>query len=218
MKKYFKNVVVVTFASVLFTNCSKDDNSTPATSNYGPSTNGSNWTYSSTEGNSAATPYKLTATNKDTVANSRTYKVFTNSAGPNSYMTKIGSDYFRLASFPTIGISNFEDHYLIDNKAVNESWTSTASFKYANIPFNATLNYTIKEKGITRTVATKAYNNVIHVRLDLTIEGIGAVGGGDFYYAEGVGMIDDLIAITPPALLGMPNYNLKQELTAYEIK
>lgn len=220
MKKPLLNLLSLVFLALTFTGCSKDDDNdpTPATASYNPLTVGTNWTYTATEGNSAPATFKLTVTNKDTTAGTRTYKVLTNTAGQNNYMANSGNSYYRLASYPTFGINNFEDLYLVDNKNVNETWTSTASFSFSGLPLTATLLYTIKEKGITRTVSGKNYTDVIHVRLDLSVTNFGNVGGGDFYYANGVGMIENTILITPPLLLGLPNYNYKQLLTASEIK
>lgn len=218
MKKTFSFLFQLILLAAVFTGCSKDDDTSTAAANYSPLSVGSNWTYTGTEGTSAPVTYKLTVSSKDTLAMGKTYKVLTNSGGANYYMTSSGSNYYRLNAFPSFGITSFEDLYLMDNKNVNETWTSSASFTYSGFPLTASLLYTIKEKGITYTVNSKSYTDVIHVRLDLSIAGFGAMGGGEFYYAKGVGMISNTIAITPPVLLGVPNYNYNTVLTSYEIK
>ncbi len=53
------------------------------------------------------------------------------------------------------------------------------------------------------------------VRLDLSIAGLGTIGGGDFYYAEGVGLIENALNVTVP---GQAVINQTQVLTAYSIK
>lgn len=221
MKKVFSNISLVIAAMIFFTQCKKD-NSSPANStpNFSPLTAASSWTYKYTEG-SVSSNFKLTATNRDTVANGKTYKVLTSSEGGNTYLSKVGNDYYRFASFPSIGINSFEELYLKDNKAVNDTWTGSTNFKYNNTDVTANLAYLIKGKGGTHTVNGKAFNNVTHVRLDISIMAFGvsfAVGGGDFYYQEGVGLIDDTILVTPPPLIGGQPYSSKQEITSYEIK
>jgi hypothetical protein len=86
-----------------------------------------------------------------------------------------------------------------------------------NVPFplTANLGYTLKSKGETRTVGGKQYNKVIYVRLDITIVGIGSIGGGDFYYAEGIGLIEGRILITAP---GQQPITESQVLVSYTIK
>ncbi|MEJ7680618.1 MAG: hypothetical protein WKG06_22745 [Segetibacter sp.] len=71
--------------------------------------------------------YTLTVTDKDTVINSKTYKVLSSSDDSgNKYMAKIDSNYYRFASFA--GIGSFEELYLKDNRPVNGTWTNSASF------------------------------------------------------------------------------------------
>ena len=212
MKKNLRNLSLAALSIVLFTQCSKDASSPVA--NYSPLTAGSNWTYKYTEGNASST-FKLTATNRDTVANGKTYKVLTSSEGTSTYLSKVGNDYYRFAALPTIGV--FEELYLMDNKAVNETWTGTTTFKYGTSDVTANRTYTIKGKGESRTVNGKSFSNVTHVRLDISVFGF-AVGGGDFYYQEGVGLIDDTISVTPPAILGGQPYNSSQGIVSYEIK
>ncbi|GEO11041.1 hypothetical protein [Segetibacter aerophilus] len=200
-------------AAILVTACKKETAADPPANNFGPSTTGSNWTYKYTEG-TASTTFKLTATNRDTTANGKTYKVYTSSDGSTTYMGKIGSDYYRFASFPSIGVNSFEELYLKDDKGLNDTWTGTASFTYLGANLTANLNYAIKGKGESRTVNGKLFDNVTHVRLDISLFGT-VVGGGDFYYAQGVGLIEDTIAVTAP---GAQPYTSKQEIISYEIK
>ncbi|MCW3106283.1 MAG: hypothetical protein JWQ09_789 [Segetibacter sp.] len=214
MKKTFYSVCFIASAMLFFTQCKKDSSAATSATNFTPLTEATNWTYRYTEGTSAASTFKLTVTNRDTVANGKTYKVVSNSDGTTSYMAKIGNDYFRFASFPSIGVNSFEELYLKDNKAVNETWTGAACFKYSGADITANLTYTIKGKNESRTVNGTVFNNVIHVRLDIVIFGSG-IGGGDFYYQEGVGLIEDSISVTPP--FGS-TYTSKEEIISYQIK
>ena len=215
MRKLLLPVCLVSSVMIFFTNCKKETEA--AGPNYSPLTPGTNWTYKYTEGTASGT-FKLTVTNRDTVINSKTYKVLTGSDGSTTFITKVNNDYYRTTSFQAIGVNNFEELYLKDNKAVNDTWTGTAAINYSGASIAANLTYTIKEKGVTRTVSGKSYDNVIHVRLDISLLSF-AVGGGDFYYQEGVGLIDDTISVTPPAVFGGgPAYDSKQEIVSYEIK
>lgn len=204
-------------SSVLFFAACEKDESSPgeSTGNYSPLTTGSMWTYKNTEGTNAPKNYTLTAANRDTVANGRTYKVLTSSNGSaNRYLSKTGSDYYRFASFPELGIGSFEELYLKDNKAVNETWTATAAINYGGFTINADLTYTIKGKGERRTVNAKAYDDVTYVRLDIKVAGEPA-GGGDFYYQEGVGLVENNVSLRSP--LGQ-TFTSKEELVSYDIK
>lgn len=212
MKTSFSFLYLLTAATVLFTACKKND-SAPS-GNFSPLTTATNWTYKYTEGSATAT-LKITVTNRDTVANGKTYKVLMNSDGTTGYLARVDNNYYRFASFPSIGISSFEELYLMDNKAVNDTWTGSANFVYSGINVTANLVYTIKGKGESHTVNGKTFSNTTHVRLDISLLG-SAVGGGDFYYQEGVGLIDDSIVVTPP--FGGQPYSSKQEIVSYEIK
>ncbi len=212
MKKTIVPICFICSAMLFFIQCKKDS-ATPAEINFSPLTAGSNWTYKYTEGTTTST-FTLTATNRDTVANTKTYKVLSSSDGTPNYLAKVGNDYYRFAAFPSIGVNSFEELYLKDNKAVNDTWTGLASFRYSGTDITANLTYTLKGKGESRTVNGKTFNNVTHVRLDISI--FGNVGGGDFYYQEGVGLIEDSILVTPP--LGGQSYNSKQEIISYQIK
>lgn len=194
--------------------CSKDNlPSVVSTVDFSPLTANSTWTYQNTPGGT----FTLTATNRDTVANGKTYRVLLNSTGGNNYMGKSGSNYYRFGSIAQLNISAAEELYLKDDQQVNATWLATQSFTVPGIPLplTANLNYSIKQKGISRTVASKAFANVTHVRLDLSITGLGSIGGGDFYYAEGVGLVENMININVP---GQAAINQSQVLTAYTIK
>jgi hypothetical protein len=209
-----KSFVAIVCATLLLASCQKDNNdqnNTPP--DYSPMTAGSTWTYQDSTGFS----YTLTATSRDTVALGRTYKVFTSTTGVNNYYAKSGNDYYRFGNIPGVTANGFEELYLKDNQSVNALWQGVQTITVPGAPFPLDIlqKYTIKEKGITRTVNNKTYNDVIHVRLDLSNAILGSLGGGDFYYAGGVGMIESSIAVV---LQGTPVANSKEILTSYTIK
>lgn len=202
---------------LLFIQCKKDNPTNNTTTvNFSPSSNGSNWNYLYKEGNASVT-VKVTATNKDTTINNKTYKIYVSDSNDTTYMTKSGNDYYRFQSFPSIGVKDFEELYLKDNVEVNGTWNGTTTVKFENFDVAINLNYTLKGKGETKIVEGKTYNNVTHVRLDI-ITAFGNLGGGDFFYAEGIGMIDDYILVTPPTIIGGSPYSSTQTLLSYEIK
>ena len=215
ISKYFKLFLVAGSSIILFGSCSKNDPQPdpPAAANYSPQTANSTWTYKNTPGST----FTLTATNRDTTANGKTYKVYLNSSGSNNYMGKTGSSYYRFGSIAELGLNAVEELYLKDDQAVNATWLITQAFTAPGIPvpLTASLNYTIKEKGITRTVGSKLFTNVIHVRLDLSVTILNSIGGGDFYYAEGVGLIENAINVSVP---GQAAINQTQVITDYSIK
>lgn len=180
---------------------------------YSPMTVGSTWTYQTNLGQS----YTLTMTNRDTTALGRNYKVLTNSNGTNNYQARAANEYYRFGSVPGLTGSGFEELYLKDNQEVNAFWQSNQNITVPGIPLPlvATLKYTIKEKGTSRTVNGRNFTDVIHVRVDISVTSFGAVGGGDFYFANKVGLIESALQIS---VQGVPVANTSEVLTAYTIK
>jgi hypothetical protein len=134
-------------------------------------------------------------------------------------MTKSGSNYYRFSTFQGILPTGIEELYLKDDQNVNASWSlPDITVNFGGSPTVIKTLYKITEKGITKTVQGKSYSNVTHVRLDLSTTVLGfplPLGGGDFFYARGVGMISTAINITVP---GQPAITQTSELTAHEIK
>lgn len=216
MKKSARYLSFIAATIILFGQCKKDTSSSAANDpDYSPLTAGSTWNYKLTEGGTNST-YTLTATSRDTMVNGKTYRILTGSDGTKSYLAKAGNDYYRFASFPAIGVNSFEELYLKDNKALNEKWTGEAKFKYQGVDVTASLAYTIKGKGESRTVNGNAFNKVVHVRLDISVFG-SALGGGDFYYQQGVGLIENTILISPP-IPGSQPFSSSETIVSYQIK
>ncbi len=190
----------------VFGKCKKED--VVVNVDYQPLTVGSNWTYTSGGSN-----FKLTVTNKDTLALTRTYKVLSNDTGPNQDQAKYGKEYYRFATFQGILPNGVEELFLKSDQNVNTTWQFLVPVMIGSVTLNITAKYTISEKGIAKMVQGKNYTDVVHVRQDLS-SAFGNNGGGDFYYAKGVGLISSNIAITFPG----QNLNNTTELISYEIK
>ena len=212
----------------------KDATPTPASSSdYMPMTTGSEWNYAVTTNGTPST-YKLTATAKDTLFTSgRTYKVFTNSSGPNEYYFRNGSEYFRYTTLPGLTDQSFELKYLVDNLSVGATWVETKSANVdlsalsipgiGIVPVTVQITFKIEEKGISHTVDSKTYSDVIRVSDKLKItapDPLGEINPSpneiNYYFAKGVGMVHNTI-VFGVTLAGI-NVNSETKLTSYTIK
>ena len=218
-KRIFSTATIIAcFALVV--SCKKKADAVPVPSDFGPLTTGSTWTYQSTTAGSPSTSYTLTATNRDTSINGKSFRVLTNSTGPNNYRNKTGNDYYSFGSFQALNLK-LEQLYLKDNVDVNATWQSTQAFTVPQfpLPLTATFIYILKEKGISRNVNNKAFTNVIKVGLNISVSGgIGAVANADFYYAPGVGLIENTYNVNAIPLAQVSASSTTEILTSYSIK
>lgn len=193
--------------------CKKDKDGAPAPPDYMPMTAGSTWTYQPSVGAS----YTLTATNKDTLTEGRTFKVFSNSNGRNRYRLKSANEYYQLTVIPQISKKGFAELYLKDNQPVGAKWKSTIPVSIPNIPLPlmADLNYAVKAIDTVRTVNNQLYKKVIRVRLDVSFASFGSLGSGDLYFADKVGLIESSVQI---GVQGQQFTNLSEKLTSYSNK
>jgi hypothetical protein len=191
---------------------------TAVATNYLPLKVGNKWTYRNTP---PGTNNTLTVTDKDTTINGRMYMVLSNTAGPSNYWAKVGNDYYRYALTSQIpGQSGLEELYLKGEVALNTTWNASQPVNITGFGMvNIKQNYKITELGITKTVQGKVYNDCAHVRLDLVASvpllGDQSIGGGDFYYANGVGLITYTLSVTVP---GQAAINQQSDLISYEFK
>jgi hypothetical protein len=202
-----KKILLPLLLLVAYSQCKKSGDD-PVIIDYLPLTVGTNWTYISNGVTS-----KLTVTSKDTVALGRTYKVVSNNNGANQYHGKSGNEYFRFATFQGFLPNGVEELYLKSDHNVNGTWQFTVNVMISGFPVPVTAKYTITEKGIAKTVQGKNYTDVVKVVLALSSP-LGNAGGGDFYYAKGIGMISSSLNIMVPG----STTSTTTELTAYEIK
>jgi hypothetical protein len=145
----------------------------------------------------ATTAFTVTSTSRDSSIGTRTYHVFTNSSAANEYYNITGNDYYNFRNLPSaIGGSSVEYNYLKDNLAVGANWSQSFPVTVGGFALNATLNNTITEKGITKTVKGVTYNNVFHITttVSVTVSGIPLPSGAlttdiQTYYAEKYGLI-----------------------------
>ncbi|MBC7888064.1 MAG: hypothetical protein H7Z13_09240 [Ferruginibacter sp.] len=205
MKHLFLGLLMGSLAGI---SCKKSDSPAPvAAIKYMSLTNGSSWDYELTNNVPVAvtTTYRITSTSKDSMINTRQYKVFTNSSGSaNEYYHIAGNDYYNFRSLPAaLGGSSVENIYLKDNVAVGASWNQTYPVTVSGSPLNVTITNTIAEKGISKTVKGITYNDVIHVTttIAVTIAGTPLPAGAlttdiQSYYARKWGMIQSIYKIS----------------------
>lgn len=203
------------FIALTVTNCKKKNNNTPPVVDQGdfqPLTTGSEWNYTVTGGTTPGS-FKLTATSKDSMANGRTYKVMTNSAGPNEYYNKTGSDYYRFAKLAEFNNQTVDLLYLKDNLAKGQTWIETENINVVlpppvgTVPVTAKLTFTVAEKGIDYTVAGTTYKEVIKItavpEFTALVLGtptlISSTSDLQYYYAKKTGLIYNKSVITIPS-------------------
>ncbi len=224
MKKILFGLLIAAVAGVF--SCKKNDGGTPAAVKFMSLTSGSTWTYKFTE-NAVPTNYTVTATGSDTTANSKTYRIFTNSSGPNEYYNITGSDYYTFRSLRTSFIdTSLEVLYLKDNLGVNGTWKQdinfTVDFFGTSIPLILTFNNKIAQKGISKTVNGQAYTDVTDVETTLSLTGspipYTLTSNIHYYYAPKVGQIENSTVISFTATgLTPTNVDQKTELQSSTI-
>jgi hypothetical protein len=207
-----------------FTTSCKKDGGTPAPAvKFMSLTTGSIWNYKLTN-NPSTTPlvsnYSVTASNRDTTINSKTYKVFTSTAATgNEYYNITGSDYYTFRKLPaSLGGNSIEVLYLKDNLNTNETWTQSVplSVTVSGFPLNLilTFNNKIAQKGITKIVNGITYNDAVDVETTLSITGIPVaytlVTDIHYYYAPKVGQVENKTKIDF-TVTGTPTTNFEQK-------
>lgn len=172
---------------------------------YQPVTAASEWNYVSTGPTGS---YKVVSIGTDSLIGGKSFYRFNNvtPAGTSrSYINKESGVYTTYASGTTSGgitIPNLTLIYLKD-AAVGTTWTNVIS--YMGTASNH--KYTVTAKGLTKTVLTKSYSNVIELGYALSVANpLGGpdiqVGEGKYYFAKGVGFIEsDLMSGFGPAVL-----------------
>ena len=173
MKKIITLLLVI---SAVVASCKKESSATVATqATYMNFTPNSTWNYDVIDNVTAASlNYTVTSTTKDTLANGRTYHVFTNSAGANEYYNITGNDYFSFQSLPAqLGGTSIQNLYLKDNVAINNSWTQTYTITASGLPLTINLINTVTEKGISKVINAVTYTDVIHVVTAISVSVLG---------------------------------------------
>jgi len=180
-------------------------------------TTGSTWNYKQTDNTAGTTQnFTRTATANDTLANGRTYKIFSNSSGPNEYYAISGNDYYTFWKLPGgLGGTSLEVLYLKDNLAVGGTWQQSFPISVSGFNLTLTLNSKIAQKAISKVVNSITYNNVTDVETTLSLSGlpipINLTTNIHNYYAPKVGEIENKLLLNL-SVTGTPPTNIDQKL------
>lgn len=210
-----KSLFSAILASICLLSCSKDDSSTP------PPTGDAYMDYSvgavrnyGFKNNNPITPeenYTQTTTNRDTVINGRSYKIFTNSNGGEEYFNTStvsnGNDYYTVTSLAGLGLGteNIIQLYLKDYVNAGGSWSNgpynfNIDVSGANVPISLRLTNTMVSVNGTRTVNGINYTDVRHVKTTvagtvgtppLSTDITGLFSDINSYYAPRYGLIEN---------------------------
>ena len=194
---------------------------------YSPITSGSTWTYLRNSSDSVYkdSVYKFTSTDSTLAIGDTSFSVINSTSGGNIYYATKDTGYFRRGSLlSSLGIdelSTFSEFYLPKTLTINATWSNQLSVTYQSTPLPITMKYTLKSVGDSLTVLGNKYTNVVHVGATFTTVYFGftlSLGGGDFYYARGVGLISFNLSTTDPTQPTKPAVTTTFNLKSYLIK
>jgi len=205
MKKTYLGLLALLITGI---SCKKSSSTPDDAPKYMDFTAGAASKYQTTNNLTAGTTtYTVTSTNRDSTINGKVYHVFTNSGSmPNEYYNITGSDYYTFRSLgAALANLTVESIYLKDNAAVGASWNQVINLPLSGVPGTvpATITNTIAEKGISRTVNSIAYTDVIHVTTTIAVQGLPAGSLAtdiQSYYARKSGLIESKNKLNAPIL------------------
>lgn len=220
----YKLLFLYTFPFFLFS-CLKESSNIPnqgSKANYQPTTAGSVWNYRVT--GTSNYNYRLTAEEKDSLINNRSYRVFSNDKDPYEYHYKEGGDYFRYSRPPEFNFQPVELLYIRDYLGVGQEWLEVKTIKVPiggiDVNVNAEVTIKIEEKDISYTVNGVTYDKVIHLSVKPEFKAllvpIGSSSDIHYYYADNIGMIYNKTKLSVPTA----NIDMDKEtkLVSYTIK
>ena len=194
-----KQILIIGLVTILLAACQKEvediiggnnngGGTNTGASDYQPVSANSEWDYNSTTGGNSHT----IALGTDTTINGLRYYKFDKTSGGTSergYISKNNGVYRTYGEFSPAG-QVLELTYLKDS-AVGSNWTNTITVG----GFSNYHKYTVAKRDIQHTVNGKSYNTVIEVNYSFSVDdpingGIINIGGGKYYYAKGVGLIE----------------------------
>ncbi|MEO5985058.1 MAG: hypothetical protein ABIP80_06100 [Ferruginibacter sp.] len=196
-------IPVMLLLLVIFS-CQKSTDNPPASStSYMSMSAGSTRNYEITNNNPPAppAPYIITSTSRDTIVGTRTFHIFSNSTSGSEYYNVSGNDYYSYQRLPAaLGTTSVQNLYLKDNAPVNTSWAQSFNVSVSGIPLTVNITNKIIEKGVSRTVNNIIYNDVIHVKTDISANSLfgpitGLTTDIHTYYAPRVGEIENTSVI-----------------------
>lgn len=179
---------------------------------YQPVSANSEWDYTSTTTGAS----HMVALGTDTTINGlRYYKFNTTSGGASEigYISKVNGVYRTYGNFDPVG-QVVELVYLKDS-AIGTNWTNRITVG----GFSNYHKYTVSGRDIQHTVNGRSYSTVIELTYDFSVDdplggGVLSVGGGKYYYAKGVGLIEgyfgfDFLGVSSSDTTRLVNYTIR---------
>jgi hypothetical protein len=161
-------------------------------------------------------PSHQVALGTDTTINGLRYYKFDitrSSTTQRGYMSKVNGVYRAYGNFDPVG-QVVELVYLKDS-AVGCNWTNRITVS----GFSNYHKYTVSRRDISYTVNGKLFNPVIELNYDFSIDnplggGSLTIGGGKYYYAKGVGLIEayynfDFFGVSTTDTTRLTNYTIR---------
>ncbi len=202
IKTLFLSLIIIVSA-LTFNACKDSSSDTVPVSTAGQYLNlnaGSTWEYS-TDG--SANTAVVTVIDSTKLAFTKNYKVFhsaTLGTTSSNYYTYKNGNYYLLIAKTAGGYEELV--YLKDSSEVGKKWSATVSPSGTAVVYN----YEVKENGLTKTINSTTYTNVVHLKLTVPISGYMA----DAYYAPKVGLIkSDAVNSGVTSITELKSYSLK---------
>lgn len=196
-----KKLLFIAFSTcILSTSCSKSggDDNEPTVESYLNVKAGTTWNYEDIDNETPGVPainYFITSTNRDTAVAGKNYHIYSDNAGGSIYQGKNGNDYSAFEALPAeLGGTVVDNIYLKAAASINASWNQSYNITAMGFPVTVNVSNKIIEKGLSKTVLTNNYSNVIHVKTDISLSGAAAalvtiVTDIHSYYAPNYGLI-----------------------------
>jgi hypothetical protein len=216
MKKNILTLIAIT--AILFSACKKDnnDNSSGTSGDYQPLTTGSTWSYRFTTSGLTPDDEPIVDTTVNTVTGTtkvfdgKTFRLMKAVSG-----TETTETYFAIVNKVYYSRTIDEDGE-VEVPYLNEAAPAgqTDIVQYQEDGIQSQVKTTVVEKGISKTVLGKTYNNVIHTKVEVQTK-VGneykTIGSTDYFIGKGVGLIYLSVSFNNEELT-------RSELISYNIK
>ena len=223
-----RNVIILFVIAMLIISCQKElsfgdtigaGTTTPCkTCSYIPFCNGASYTYIDTTAGTGTTSIQTISVVKDTTIDGKIFQKFSNPGSDGYYNCTSGISTIIAYQVPTSGgtVMKIEQIELKANEPVGATWSNTI---INGIGQNVDYNYKIVAKGASKLVLGINYSDVIqvHLKTSITVPVLGTivVGESDYFYANNIGLIDNINYTVIPSL--PPIVSLHRVLKTYSI-